>query len=177
MKKTGGIKNQKKTDLLANLNIHCQNNYLDYLELQSLMQFNNSLFSCTQLLLCRFVQPSLVLAFKRGEIPHDQIKGEVLRDGNISDKTLCQSVGFLVFFDWFLVRSFHCQKMGQSVTGKLKIFAKHAQCFTCKPFFMLYVNDATNISHLKKIIPSRSKKLKNTLQNLTKKRLMKHLNC
>ena len=29
------------------------------------------------------------IQFKRGEIPHDQIKGEVMRDDNISDKKPC----------------------------------------------------------------------------------------
>ena len=41
------------------------------------MHINDSLFFCTWLLLRRFVQPSLVVQFKRGEIPHDQIKDEV----------------------------------------------------------------------------------------------------
>ena len=52
-------------------------------------------FRVLKLLLCKSVQPRLVLQFKRGEISHDQIKGEVTKDDNISDKKqIC--VGFLV---------------------------------------------------------------------------------
>ena len=89
---------------LANLDIHVWNNYWDYLDLPSLMQFNDPhLFVHLALLLCRFVQPSLVLQVKRGEISHDQTKGEVMKDDNILDKKLCWFVGFLNFY-CFLVR-------------------------------------------------------------------------
>ena len=54
------------------------------------MQFNNPhLFVHLVLLLCRFVQSSLVLRFKGGEISHDQVKGGVMKDDNIFDKKFC----------------------------------------------------------------------------------------
>ena len=93
-----------KKGILANLDIHYWNNYLDYLDLPSLMHFNDPhLFVHLALLLCRFVQPSLVLQVKRGEISRDQTKGEVMKDDNILDKKLCWFVGFLNFY-CFLVR-------------------------------------------------------------------------
>ena len=70
------------------------------------MQFNDSLFLCTWLLLLRrFVQPSLVLQFERGEIPHDQIKGDVVKKKEILGKKLGWSVGFFSVFIVLLVRS------------------------------------------------------------------------
>ena len=79
----------------------------DVLTLPSLMQFNDPhifphLFVHLALLLCRFMQPSLVLQVNRGEIIHDQTKGEIMKDVNILDKNFA---GLLVFLDFcFLVR-------------------------------------------------------------------------
>ena len=84
------------------------------------------------------------------------------------------------FFYWFfiLVRS---QVMSLLEDGTISNRKAEKLCQTCLVFHLqtlLYaLCERCNQHRSSKKLPSHSKKLKNALQNSTKKRLMKHLNC
>ena len=119
--------------------------------------------------ICAINVLTLVLQFKRGEISHDQIKGEAIKDDIILDKKQ--------LFVSFIVRN-----QVISLLDDETITQREAEnfCYTCvvfhrKPFFILHGERCYRYTSSEKVPPC-SKKVKERSSKLSKERLMKHLN-